>query len=56
MGSSSFSIIPGIYNLNGLVIYTWNKYFKPLKHWISDDSIDLKKQNIIKKIKLELWF
>ncbi len=51
MGSSSFSIVPGIYNINGIVVYAWNKYFKPLNHWISDESIDTKIQKLIDKLK-----
>jgi hypothetical protein len=51
MGSSSFSIVPGIYNINGVVVYTWNKYFKPLNHWISDECLEAKIQKITNKIK-----
>jgi hypothetical protein len=51
MGSSSFSIVPGIYNVTGIVIYTWNKYFEPLKHWISDECLDTKIQKITNRLK-----
>ena len=33
LASSAFSIVPAIYNQNK-VIYTWNKYFQPLKGWV----------------------
>lgn len=50
MGSSSFSIIPGILNINGIVVYTWSKYFEPLDHWICDNNIDIKIKKIINKL------
>ena len=51
MGSSSFSIVPGIYNINGIVVYTWNKYFEPLNNWISDKCLDTKIQKLIDKLR-----
>ena len=35
LASSAFSIVPAILNENK-IIYIWNKYFKPLKNWITD--------------------
>tara|TARA_B100000073_G_scaffold331184_1_gene320350 strand:+ start:1235 stop:1957 length:723 start_codon:yes stop_codon:yes gene_type:complete len=34
MASSSFSIVPALFNTTGQILYTWNKYFKPLPTWI----------------------
>ena len=45
MASSAFSIVPALYKKDGLIIYTWNKYFTPLKNWISGE-IDEKKIEI----------
>jgi hypothetical protein len=47
MGSSSFSIVPGIFNVNGIVVYTWNKYFSPLDNWISDNDLNNKINKVI---------
>ena len=50
MASSAFSHVPALYKKNGLIIYTWSKYFKPLKHWIDSDDINVKKKSIKKFI------
>lgn len=47
LGNSSFSIVPGIFNMTGTVVYTKNKYFTPLDDWISDEDIDKKIEKII---------
>ena len=52
MASSAFSIVPALYKKHGLIIYTWNKYFTPLKNWISENDIEVKK-NAIKNYCLE---
>ena len=52
MASSAFSIVPALYKKHGLIIYTWNKYFTPLKNWISENDIEEKK-NAIKNYCLE---
>ena len=46
MASSAFSHIPAIYKKNGLIIYTWSKYYIPLYDWIDSDNIEDKKNAI----------
>ena len=38
MASSAFSILPALYKKDGLVIYTWNKYFTPLEGWVYGEN------------------
>ena len=53
MASSAFSHVPAIYKKDGLVIYTWSKYFKPLDHWVDSSDINIKKKSI--KTFIENW-
>jgi hypothetical protein len=51
MASSSFSIVPAIFNNTGIIIYKQNKYFTPLNHWISYDDMNAKFRKIEKLLR-----
>lgn len=50
MGNSSYSYVPAIFNIHGIVVYHQSKYFKPLDSWISDECLDTKIEKIRNKL------